>query len=378
MCLLLRSGLQAGNILEVAALDAAAVLGQLTVGAAVNGAVFQHCFGVAAAQNAGIRVADPKLTLDHAVPQIYFIAGICDGHIPVVLVAGQNVLCLCVFNAGDGQPVVGAVVAPAGAGLLFGQTVRADLDRNDGICCFLVRTGSCRLCCRSRRPSICKCRYREDGEHHTERQYHAHDAFFHDILSFVDRFARLSSQTEQPERTKDQVEYNTKVYGNKAFSPAASAKIWYKNMGKITIRGLNSLSQNLTVLPAPSGREPLAWRESFWLKGKAFCPGVPLPSAPVGRAASSPSQSKPVGFDSSPKGRALGSPRKLHLFAKASPFGRGGCERSEQTERARLLPAVPPLPQEASAANAACRRDFFRKKAVPKRPQAFRNCNNKV
>ena len=26
----------------------------------------------------------------------------------------------------------------------------------------------------------------------------------------------------------------------------------------------------------------------------------------------------------SPKGRALGSPRKLHLFAKASPFGRGG------------------------------------------------------
>ena len=28
--------------------------------------------------------------------------------------------------------------------------------------------------------------------------------------------------------------------------------------------------------------------------------------------------------DSSPKGRALGSPRKLHLFAKASPFGRGG------------------------------------------------------
>ena len=267
MCLLLRSGLQAGNILEVAALDAAAVLGQLTVGAAVNGAVFQHCFGVSAAQNTGIPVADPKLALDHAVQQIYFIAGICDGHIPVVL-AGQNVLCLCIFNAGDGQRATGFAAAPASAGLLFGQTVRADLDRNDGICCFLVRTGSCRLCCRSRRPSICKCRYREDGEHHTERQYHAHDAFFHDILSFVDRFARLSSQTEQPERTKDQVEYNTKVYGNKAFSPAASAKIWYKNMGKITIRGLNSLSQNLTVLPAPSGREPLAQPETLHLSRK--------------------------------------------------------------------------------------------------------------
>ena len=71
--------------------------------------------------------------------------------------------------------------------------------------------------------------------------------------------------------------------------------------------------------------------------------------------AGSPSQSKPVGFARFPllsltrhlppargksflKVGALGSPRKLHLFAKASPFGRGGCERSEQTERARLLP----------------------------------------
>ena len=235
VCLLLRSGLQAGNILEVAARNAAAVLGQLTIGAAVNGAVFQHCFGVAAAQNTGIRVLDPKLAIDHA-PQIYFIAGSRDGHLAAGI-AIKNVLFLCVFNAGDGQPVVGAVVAPAGAGLLFGQTVRADLDRNDGICCFLVRTGSCRLCCRSRRPSVCKCRYREDGEHHTERQYHAHDAFFHDILSFVDRFIRLFPQMEQPERTKGQVEYNTKVYGNKAFLPAASAKIRYKNMGKITMQG---------------------------------------------------------------------------------------------------------------------------------------------
>ena len=185
VCLLLRSGLQAGNILEVAALNAAAVLGQLTVGAAVNGAVFQHCFGVAAAQNTGIRVLDPKLAIDNAVQQIYFIAGSRDGHIAAGI-AIQNILCLCICNAGNGQPFVGAVVAPAGAGLLFGQTVvRADLDRNDGICCFLVRTGSCRLCCRSRRSCICKCGYRENGEHHTECQYHAHDAFFHDILSFV-------------------------------------------------------------------------------------------------------------------------------------------------------------------------------------------------
>ena len=104
VCLLLRSGLQAGNILEVAALNAAAVLGQLTVGAAVNGAVFQLCFGVSAAQNAGIRVLDPKLAIDHAAQQIYFIAGICDGHIAAGI-AIQNILCLCVCNAGNGQPV---------------------------------------------------------------------------------------------------------------------------------------------------------------------------------------------------------------------------------------------------------------------------------
>ena len=30
----------------------------------------------------------------------------------------------------------------------------------------------------------------------------------------------------------------------------------------------NSLSQSLTALPAPSGREPLAWRQSFRLKCK--------------------------------------------------------------------------------------------------------------
>ena len=40
------------------------------------------------------------------------------------------------------------------------------------------------------------------------------------------------------------------------------------------------------------------------------------------------------------KGGALGSPCKLHLFAKASPFGRGGCDHGEQTERASPLAAV--------------------------------------
>ena len=35
-----------------------------------------------------------------------------------------------------------------------------------------------------------------------------------------------------------------------------------------TFSGLNSLSQSLTALTAPSGREPLAWRESLLLRLK--------------------------------------------------------------------------------------------------------------
>ena len=54
---------------------------------------------------------------------------------------------------------------------------------------------------------------------------------------------------------------------------------------------------------------------------------------------SSPSQSS-LRDASSPKVGALGSPCKLHLFAKASPFGRGGCDHGEQTERASPLAAV--------------------------------------
>ena len=50
-------------------------------------------------------------------------------------------------------------------------------------------------------------------------------------------------------------------------------KTWYTEKDDT----LNSLSQNLTVLPAPSGREPLAWRESLRLNrracGRACSPG---------------------------------------------------------------------------------------------------------
>ena len=70
--------------------------------------------------------------------------------------------------------------------------------------------------------------------------------------------------------------------------------------------------------------------------------------------ACSPSQSKPVGFARFPllslrdifprsggksflKGRAFGSPRKLYLFAKASPFGRGVTAGDGEGEDADLV-----------------------------------------
>ena len=200
VCLLLRAGAQAGDIAEKAAPDIAAVLGQLIVGAAVNGAQIQLHIGVAAAQNVdAVHIVGfyQKCTGDSAVQQIHRVTvGILDGHIAADR-AVQNVLGIFTAGTGDGQS--GSFVkAPAGTGCCLGQTVRADLDLDHLIICFRVLTNSLRVVFlligdaigffrRGRKPCpcICKCGYREDGEHDTERQYHAHDAFFHDILSFV-------------------------------------------------------------------------------------------------------------------------------------------------------------------------------------------------
>ncbi len=41
-------------------------------------------------------------------------------------------------------------------------------------------------------------------------------------------------------------------------------------------------------------------------------------------------------LDSSPKGRAFGSPCKLNLYAKASPFGRGVTEGDGEGEAVKV------------------------------------------
>ena len=201
VCLLLRVGAQTGDIAEKAAPDIAAVLGQLIIGAAVNGAQIQLHIGVAAAQNVdAVHIVGfyQKCAGDSAIQQINRVTiSILDGHIAADR-AVQNVLGIFTAGTGDGQP--GSFVkAPAGTGCCLGQTVRTGLDLDHLIFCFRVRTNILILVFRAvsdavglfrRRgrkpcPCICKCGYRENGEHHTECQYHAHDAFFHDILSFV-------------------------------------------------------------------------------------------------------------------------------------------------------------------------------------------------
>ena len=201
VCLLLRVGAQAGDIAEKAAPDIAAVLSHLIVGAAVNGAQIQLHIGVAAAQNAdAVHIVGlyQKYTGDSAIQQINRVTvGILDGHIAADR-AVQNVLGISTAGTGDGQSG-GFFITPAGTGCCLGQTVLVGLDLDHLIICFRVLTNSLMLFFgavsnavglfrrRGRKPCPCirKCGYREDGEHHTERQYHAHDAFFHDILSFV-------------------------------------------------------------------------------------------------------------------------------------------------------------------------------------------------
>ena len=211
----------------------------------------------------------------------------------------------------------------------------------------------------------------------------------------------------------------------------------------------NSLSQSLTALPAPSGREPLAkpealrlnWRLCHYAKGPISEGAVAegdwgslLPWAYPFRLAASrqatfpkgtaePSQSSrfarcqlprrgsflhlPVstnkappsgelanavslrGFvlrkrprplslaslGSSPKGRASGETGGFAIHSVTFPLCQGLSlwERWHGvavTERARLLPA-PPLPQEAGAANDACRHDPTRENEIAERPQSL-------
>ena len=102
-------------------------------------------------------------------------------------------------------------------------------------------------------------------------------------------------------------------------TPPGSCQHFLTSFFQFLCGGVNSLSQSLTALPAPSGREPLARRYSFRLKGKIARPGGYPFRHRLRRC-------------HLPQGDGFSGGGKLCGSAKRRPLGGAGCERSEQTE----------------------------------------------
>ena len=96
--------------------------------------------------------------------------------------------------------------------------------------------------------------------------------------------------------------------------------------------GWNSLSQSLTALTAPSGREPLAWRQSFRLKCKAACRAYPFRLLPLVAATFPKGTANPLShrcaMPAPPKGELFCGGGKVAGIAQRRPLGGAG-ERSE-------------------------------------------------
>ena len=115
--------------------------------------------------------------------------------------------------------------------------------------------------------------------------------------------------------------------------------------------GVNSLSQNLTVLPAPSEREPLARPETLHFSQKLshYAKG-PIPEGAVAEGDWGSFGRYPLTLTtvaSSPKGTPLRYAGNLIATAKSRPLGEGGCDQREQTEgvtsgQATLYPSQKP------------------------------------
>ena len=107
----------------------------------------------------------------------------------------------------------------------------------------------------------------------------------------------------------------------------------------------NSLSQNLTVLPAPSGREPLARPQAFHFSRKLYryAKGPILEGAVCvadwGSSGKLPLPSCRFASSHLPQGDGFRGGGKVSGIAQRRPLGGAGCERSEQTEG--VLPAAP-------------------------------------
>ena len=108
---------------------------------------------------------------------------------------------------------------------------------------------------------------------------------------------------------------------------------------------LNSLSQNLTVLPAPSWREPLAWRQSFRHKCKACGSAI---SSPFGGAGER-SETERVG--SLPEGAGA---------AQAASEGVNACQHNICPNLSAPAPGKTTPPGQGKDDSVNCRQTLFR------------------
>ena len=116
----------------------------------------------------------------------------------------------------------------------------------------------------------------------------------------------------------------------------------------VRTKSFHLLSQTARLLESPTGAFIAAQPQGR--SKRIFTEGVVTASAAAGSLrGNEPSQALRA---SSPEGRAKGVTGVL----LASPFGRGGCDHREQTERAPPLPCgeLPPQPVGSSASKSPC------------------------
>ena len=142
-------------------------------------------------------------------------------------------------------------------------------------------------------------------------------------------------------------------------------------------RELNSLSQNLTVLPAPSGREPLAKPHTLHFNRKLYRYAKgPILEGAVERSETGGVQERTpsviaCGDATFPKGTALAVAGNFAAAPKGAPLG-----ELDANVVSRLRGYFPQRRAfaESGAANAVFLYDPSREKAILENPQIFQNC----
>ena len=166
-------------------------------------------------------------------------------------------------------------------------------------------------------------RHKAEHQHHDDcnqhRKWFFDTEFFHLILPFLCRTARRNSSS----LFMGQWVPNIPIIHARRMLSIAGRRIFCESSVKICkTHNFAAPKPAFCLLSSllPPDKIPTPFPYCIRLSGVYHCRG----GKKLGMYPASVLALSVTYGDSSPKGRALGSPRKLHLFAKASPFGRGG------------------------------------------------------